>query len=409
MATGDVERVRIVEHGGVAIGAADERDDELAGLQSGSGQPGGRHGDAGGALHGRVVTQHFLHRVGPQCRFCLEPRQLFGVFDELHGAVADEVHGRLESGAEQQHRRRRELVLRQLLALVLYRHELAEQILTGALAQRREVVEHPGAHGFQVVLGTAKLAVADPDVERDGCTVAPGEELVAHVQRHAQDLGDDRDGKLRRIARHEFHRLACSGGAGGQDVEQFGRDHFDPGSQRLHGASREDLADQPAVARVHGRVDGEHGRRIDRCGHGAPRPQPQHLRRRERHRLRPQAHPERVAAQHVGAHAMARADIAERPLADQPPLADGVVHRERIGPQLQVGHEPGVEAPPPGVAAQQRPGQTVTGDPADPRLRAHAFSLPRELSVWAGSTFPCHDVHRNVPRHADRRLHEPDR
>ena len=88
------------------------------------------------------------------------------------------------------------------------------------------------------------------DVEHRRSGVAPGQELLVHVRRYAEDLGDHRDGQQVGVLGDDVD-LALAG----QRVEQFDGTLLDPVRDLLQCARRERLAHQAAVAGVGRRVD----------------------------------------------------------------------------------------------------------------------------------------------------------
>ena len=163
---------------------------------------------------------------------------------------------------------------------------------------------------------------------------------------------------------------------------------------------------------MHRRVDGEHRRRVDRRQHAHPRAEARSISAAGRRAAIRAADPTpNVSLRSRLAHTLvARADVAERTLAEQTALADRVVGGETdrpAAPGRSSAGRRGCRAGRDGAAATPaRPWRAIqrTRD-----RRAHATSLPRPSGGRAGRTLRCHDRSGNVPGHPDRRLHEPYR
>ena len=111
----------------------------------------------------------------------------------------------------------------------------------------------------------------------------------------------------------EVHGAACSGIAF-ETVQQVVGDLHGPLAQPGDGPRAERPADQPPVAGVLRRVDGEHRRRVDRADAGPRAGQPQRRPQDRRQTVGPVPAdlPEGVAAQHVGADVVVHADPGRR-------------------------------------------------------------------------------------------------
>ena len=130
---GDVERVRLREDLGVAVGAGEQPDHHGPAWHRYADDLGGRRGHPSGEQHRRVEPQHLVDGVGPELvTFAEELAAASGSSREQRDPVAEQVDGRLEAGREHQPRGRLQLRVRQADPFLLGADELAEQVVTRA-------------------------------------------------------------------------------------------------------------------------------------------------------------------------------------------------------------------------------------------------------------------------------------
>ena len=132
--------------------------------------------------------------------------QLVGMARQEGHAVADEVHGGLEPGLEQQHRHAAQLVVGQPTRFVMGGDERGEDVVAGVAAQCLEVLEHPGVQRVDGALAAAEVAVPYPEVDQRDRVGAPPQELLAHGPRRPQHLGDDGERKQGGVVTDQVHR-----------------------------------------------------------------------------------------------------------------------------------------------------------------------------------------------------------
>ena len=151
----DVEPLRVVITGGVAIARAEETDHAVAALQQhllvADLDVFGRF--ARRQLHGRIVTQQFLHRIGRKRGIACQQFPLIGLAMQREQAVADEIGRRLVTRGEKQVDVGGELVLRQAaVVLVAHGEQRADEIVAGLLGapleQTQEISARPNRAGI---------------------------------------------------------------------------------------------------------------------------------------------------------------------------------------------------------------------------------------------------------------------
>lgn len=250
---GDVEPVRVGEHGGVPVGAAEGGDDGGTLRDQGAVHFCVLCRDAGRQLGGAVVAEEFLDRAGGERRVGCErpPLRGAGLGQQRDGAVADEVHGGLEPGDEDEQRGGDELALGEPVAVFPGGDEGGQQAVVGVSpALFREVAQVGG----QCELRREALVPGGPGglrVEGGGGLVAPGAELRLVFRRDAEQVADHR---YRERERERVDEVELSGPGRVQQPSGLGTDPRFQGGGCLGG---ERAGHEPADAGVVGRVEGE--------------------------------------------------------------------------------------------------------------------------------------------------------
>ena len=126
----DIERVGLGEHARVAVGRAQQRYQLLA-LRHGCAGHFDVIGEGGARreLHGAVVAENLLDRGPHERPVVAQALQLLGEEEKRAQAVADQVGRRLVAGDEQQHDRREQLGLGELVALFFGVDEIGEHVV----------------------------------------------------------------------------------------------------------------------------------------------------------------------------------------------------------------------------------------------------------------------------------------
>ena len=294
------QAVRIGEHLGVAVGAGEHGGDHGAGRHPDTGDRGVADAGAAGHQDGRVEPQHLVDGVRPEVRTLTQHVELVGVGSEQGDAVAQQVHGRLEPGGQDEPRCRLELgVVETPAVLAASRDEPAEQVVTGVLPHPLDMALEPRVEVTQGGLDISEASPGQAEVQagRRGCAVL--EDLGALGVRHSQDLGDHRDGQQAAVALDEVDGVLPR-----QLGEQLVGDLLGAGPELRDGADREHPVDQLAVAGVVRRLGHQQRRRTQRTQRGglvAPPAQP----RQRTVTGGLEARTEVVAGQHLLDHGMA--------------------------------------------------------------------------------------------------------
>ncbi len=254
---GDVEPVRVRELRGIPVGRADRGDHEGAFRDRLAAHLHLRVRDAGGPLHRAVVAQQLLHRAADERGLPMEAFELGGMPEQGKEAVADQVHGGLVAGDEEQDAGGEQLALGEPVALLLHCDEGGEQVrarMAAALGeQRAEVVrdpapaDAPALHDRRVGRDADRVEAPD-DVRR------PLLDLLVVADRHPQHVADDGHGKgIGEIGDHVHppRRL--------HPVEQAVDHALDLAAHALDHPGGERPVDERPQAGVVGRVAEEHG------------------------------------------------------------------------------------------------------------------------------------------------------
>ena len=180
-----VEAGRLAEHGRVAVRRREHRGHQRALVDRGAADRGVAPGRAPGEQHRRVEAQDLVHRVRPQLRTGAQQLELIAVRVEQGHPVAEQVHGRLEAGREDQAGGRLELALVEADALLLRGDQLAEQIVAWVVAQLAQVGAEPLVERGQRRLHRTELSPGQPEVQTRRCRGAEAENpLVARSPAH---------------------------------------------------------------------------------------------------------------------------------------------------------------------------------------------------------------------------------
>ena len=203
-------------------------------------------------VHRAHPAQHLLDRGVEQCGVLLQALPLGRVLDERAHAARDQVASGLVAGDREQQEEGVEVHLGELLAVDFAHHERAHQVVAGILlALLGQLVRiEPHLHGRLLadLRGVAEFRVVEADQP-----VAPLEDLVAVLERHADQLGDDDE---RQFGRDVAHEVAVA--ERGHAVEDLSGRLPDPGLQARRHAGREPLAHELAVLRVLRRIHVQH-------------------------------------------------------------------------------------------------------------------------------------------------------
>jgi hypothetical protein len=160
-----VEDVRLGEYGRVSIGASQvgEHEGVLGQCVTGELRAAGR--DASGHLHRALQAEHLLDGARPQRRVGTQHFALVRVLEQQRRAAPQQVHGRLETGRQQQQGGHAQLGVRQPPPILVEVHELAEQVVARVAAQPLQVPTQPGLELPDRGIGLLVAPVADADVE----------------------------------------------------------------------------------------------------------------------------------------------------------------------------------------------------------------------------------------------------
>ena len=172
----DDEPVGLVEHGWIAVGAADGHDDLRALRHRRAVEVHVLSRGPRGHLDRAVVAEQFLDGRGDQGRVFPQPLPVLRLAEQGDGAVPDQVDGRLEAGDEQEQRRADELGGAEPVAVFLDRHEGGKQALVRIGAALGHQVLQVGGQGQ---LRCARLVLGGQGglrFEGGGDGVAPGPE-----------------------------------------------------------------------------------------------------------------------------------------------------------------------------------------------------------------------------------------
>ncbi|MFN8642092.1 MAG: hypothetical protein U0802_10720 [Candidatus Binatia bacterium] len=361
---GQVEAIGIGEARRIAVGGGEQAEHDRAAAQRAAAEHHvvGEH-HAIGRLHRTVVAQELLHRAADQRRIVLQAAALFGMAQQGQDGVGDQVGGGFVSGAEDQPAEGQQLGAAQDVALVLDRHQGADQVVARRRPARLGDVAQIGGHVLERRLAGAQAAGGLQRVEQRRQRVRPVFEAGAVGARDAEQLGDH----------HHRQRI----GEGGDQIHAPPRPHrleqlvdqrLDARLQAFDHARREGLVDQPAQARVARRIDHQQ-RAEDHVDEGRTEAA-ERIEALEAGRLRPVDGEARVA-QHGGDVGVARQHAAatqHRREVHRVPLEQPAVGRIGIEP---IGGVERVEG------AQQRVQHPHRPFPGDQRLNEAQHGLAR--------------------------------
>ena len=253
----DVQRFGISIDVWVSIGGAQQRDHHLARLKPLSGHFHALLHHAGQLLHGRIEAQELLHRLREQGRLGLEALELRRVAVQGDQGIADQVHGGLVAGHEQEPHVLREFLVGEGALLVFGAHQVCGQVVAGGVAL--EFGQLPQV-GVELFAGRGRLLAAGFGVEIWVYAGAPADDLVGEEAemfpifvRDAQHVGDDRGRNRVGVIPRYIHFAACR-----QLVEQVIHQPLHRGPHPGHALGVERLGDQPPQPRVIGRIDVQH-------------------------------------------------------------------------------------------------------------------------------------------------------
>ena len=196
-----------------------------------------------------------LHAGAHQAGVGPEAVDLRRVAEQGQHPVADQVHGGLEAGHEQQGDGAEQLGVGEPVALGLGRDQGAEQVGAGVapalLDQVGEVPEqlHAGGHALH------EGGLVEVVVEQAGRARGPALEALPVGHRHAQQLADHhRRQRVGQVGQHVELAVAPLH----HRVEQLVDQPLDAGLEAVDGARGERLADQAPQPGVVGRVEEHH-------------------------------------------------------------------------------------------------------------------------------------------------------
>ena len=210
------------------------------------------HGRASEVHDRGHVTEHLLDGGGEDAAVVQQAAPLGRVLEEgVHGS-RHEVAGRLVPRDREQEEEQLELQLAELLAVDLYRGQHAHEVFVGVDPLHREELGRVGVELHRRLLGEVCLVLV-LGVLVAHHAVGPVEHAVPVGLGHAEELGDDLEGKFRRDVRHEVGAPRLN-----DPVDDGVRRAVDARLEIAHHARGEPLVDQPPVARVERRVHVQH-------------------------------------------------------------------------------------------------------------------------------------------------------
>ena len=162
-------------------------------------------GDATRELHRAVVAQQLLHRVGDQVRFGVQRGELIGVAQQREGAVPDEVHRRLVSREVEEHHLVLQLGGGEPVTFLLGRDERAEQVIAGFPTLPLDRRLHVPGEMLTGVEDRREVLRQHDRLEGLDQRVRPLPHLVPVGLRHAEHLGDHREGQRERQVADHVH------------------------------------------------------------------------------------------------------------------------------------------------------------------------------------------------------------
>src|ERR1700754_3770764 len=237
-------------------------------------------------LNWRVQPQDLLDRGRPQLGSVSQRLEVFWRFEQHPNPLAQQVNRGLEAGRQHQSRCRQQFPVRQRTSLCAFggQNDLAHQIVARVAAQFVQVVREPVAETLDAGTDRSVLTPGQADVEAGGAEFTEPQDAGPRVVRYSEDVADHGGGELRAVAVDDVD----GAGVVGEIVEKRVGGLLHPIAQRGHGTCGEHRGHQLAVARVIGRLNRQHGRRLDRMnqvglravGHplqrlGQVRPQPE--------------------------------------------------------------------------------------------------------------------------------------
>ena len=207
-------------------------------------------------LHRADVAQQFVDGVDVERRVGAQQLELVGVAHQLEDAGADQVHGGLVAGDEQQRHLVAQLHRRQAVAVLLGGDQRRQQVVGRVRPLPRDDLVDVRVHRLLAVDRRLDLLVGDDRVERLDDRSGPLGDLRLVGLGHPEHLGDHVERQREGQVGDDVTVAAL-----GDRVEHLVDELLHPRSQRLDRRRRERLAHQPAQAGVVGWVDVEHARR----------------------------------------------------------------------------------------------------------------------------------------------------
>ena len=259
--TADVQPLRLVEHGRVVVGAAEQEHQDPAGADLVLAHHDRLVHQPGGTLDRRVVAQELLHRGRYQRRVGAQPGELVGVPQQRRRAGGDQVHGGLEAGEEREHRVVHDLVEAQPVRAVLRREQVRQQVVAGVRAALRQQRAEVPAQPVHRLVGRAPGLLRHDRAERPPQRQGVPAHVVAGLRRDAHQPRDDQYRQRVRQLADQVVRGAVQG-----RCQQLAHQLLDvPADAPDHGRG-ERLAHQAAQPRVLGRVAVQHDPGEERGG-----------------------------------------------------------------------------------------------------------------------------------------------